>query len=85
MSWPAKIFFFMQMSFILISVGNFVLATLPQYRDDSALNTLPIPSPDSKQFPFFVVEIFCILYFVLELLIRFWVALSPAEFFADIL
>jgi hypothetical protein len=55
----------MQMSFILISVGNFVLATLPQYRDEN-MNGLPIPSPDSKQFPFFVVEIFCILYFVLE-------------------
>ncbi|XP_062960224.1 potassium voltage-gated channel subfamily A member 10-like [Cynocephalus volans] len=79
---------------VVISITIFCLETLPEFREDRELKVVRDPSLNTSKTvlshtmftdPFFVVESTCIVWFTLELVLRFVVCPSKADFFRNIM
>ena len=79
---------------VVISITIFCLETLPEFREDRELKVVRDPSRNTSQTvlshtlftdPFFMVESTCIMWFTLELVLRFVVCPSKPDFFRNIM
>ncbi|KAM4872505.1 potassium voltage-gated channel subfamily A member 10 [Thomomys bottae] len=77
---------------VVVSITIFCLETLPEFREDRELKVVRDPRLDANQTappvftdPFFVVESTCIVWFTFELVLRFVVCPSKADFFRNIM
>ncbi|XP_061749548.1 potassium voltage-gated channel subfamily A member 3-like [Nerophis ophidion] len=86
-SGPARGIAIVSVLVILISIVIFCMETLPEFRDErdprNASGTLDAPSPFTD--PFFVIETLCVVWFSLELLVRFSACPSKTRFCRDLM
>ncbi|XP_078618237.1 potassium voltage-gated channel subfamily A member 1-like isoform X2 [Branchiostoma floridae x Branchiostoma japonicum] len=83
----AKIVGFISISVILISIAQFCIETLPQYKSQQALSFPPNATATEvlETSGFFQVETACVVWFCFELLIRFYASPSKVEFVKDVM
>ncbi|XP_041059039.1 potassium voltage-gated channel subfamily A member 1-like [Carcharodon carcharias] len=90
-SSPARGIAIVSVLVIVISIIIFCLETLPEFRDDrysaekQALNGTQSQSSTSLVDPFFIIETTCVVWFTLELLVRFLACPSKSVFARDIM
>ncbi|XP_078091507.1 potassium voltage-gated channel subfamily A member 3-like [Mustelus asterias] len=89
-SSPARGIAIVSVLVIVISIIIFCLETLPEFRDDRysgqrAGNGTQGPGTNSLADPFFIIETTCVVWFTLELLVRFLACPSKAVFARDIM
>ncbi|CAM9265654.1 unnamed protein product, partial [Lampetra planeri] len=91
-SAPARAIAIVSVAVIVLSIIVFCLETLPQFRDErrdaaaAAAAVVAAAAPLSAfTDPFFVVETVCVVWFTLELVVRFLVCPSKSAFFKDVM
>ncbi|XP_078275592.1 potassium voltage-gated channel subfamily A member 3-like [Rhinoraja longicauda] len=90
-SSPARGIAIVSVLVIVISIIIFCLETLPEFHDDRdssynhSANGTRGPSGNSLSDPFFIVETTCVVWFTLELLVRFFSCPSKMVFAKDIM
>ena len=85
-SCPARGVAIISVTVILISIVTFCLETLPEFREPPPANgSAGGVRPSAFGQPFFIVETFCIVWFSLELLVRFLACPGKAAFFRNVL
>ncbi|XP_036361480.1 potassium voltage-gated channel subfamily A member 1 isoform X3 [Octopus bimaculoides] len=84
-STPARVIAIMSVSIIVISIVTFCLETLPEFKRYELLNDTIIVDDAMPKFgtPFFIIETGCIIWFTMELLIRFASCPVKLDFFKD--
>ncbi|XP_051890287.1 potassium voltage-gated channel subfamily A member 5-like [Pristis pectinata] len=90
-SSPARGIAIVSVLVIVVSIITFCLETLPEFRDDRysgynrSANGTRGAAKDSLSDPFFIVETTCVVWFTLELLVRFFACPSKSVFARDIM
>ncbi|XP_072922337.1 potassium voltage-gated channel subfamily A member 2-like [Hemitrygon akajei] len=90
-SSPARGIAIVSVLVIVVSIIIFCLETLPEFRDDrdssynQSANGTRGTGDNSLSDPFFIVETTCVIWFTLELLVRFFACPSKAVFARDIM
>ncbi|XP_067860894.1 potassium voltage-gated channel subfamily A member 1-like [Heptranchias perlo] len=90
-SSPARGIAIVSVLVIVISILIFCLETLPEFRDEKysaeslALNLTQSQISSSLSDPFFIIETTCVIWFTLELMVRFFACPSKSVFSKDIM